>query len=177
MAFHGARIWAVDKAFHGARFWSLGSSPLGAGRVSIVDVVEVSCARKLGLRRWSRGGAMWCFALDFEVVQNLAYRFWLRDRGQDLHAPLALRACQRVCHEHAFKKEGPWQSAASLCLGDIALPEFADARLVVACRFGARSLRRERRWRCRHHLVAILGGGTEDAVVSDEMAARGESTE
>jgi hypothetical protein len=37
------------------------------------------------------------------VVQNLAYRFWLCNRGQDLHATVALRTCQRVCQEHAFQ--------------------------------------------------------------------------
>ena len=71
----------MDMAYPGARFWSLGSSPLGAGRVSVVDLGEVGRARKLGLRRRASGGAARGFAGDFEVIQNFAYRFWLRDRG------------------------------------------------------------------------------------------------
>jgi hypothetical protein len=59
-----------------------------------------------------------------------------------------------------------------LYLGDIDVPGFAGASLVGACRFGARSIWRGQRWRCRHHLGAILGRRTEDAVVSDEVAAR-----
>ena len=82
-----------------AALWGRGQSPLGAGRVSVVDFGEVSRPRKLALRWRSRGGAARGFAGDSEVVQNFAYGVWLRDRSQDLHAAMALRACQRVGHE------------------------------------------------------------------------------
>ncbi len=94
-------------AYSGPRFRGSGQSPLGAGRVSVVDLGEVGRARKLGPRRRSRGGATRGFAGDSEMDQNLAYRFWLCDRCQDLHAPVALRACQRVCYEHAFQQDRP----------------------------------------------------------------------
>ena len=77
----------------------LDRSPLGAGRISVVDLVEVGRARKLALRRRSRGGAARGFAGYSEVVQNFAYGVWLCDRDKDLHTPLALRARQRVCQE------------------------------------------------------------------------------
>ena len=64
-----------------AALWGRGQSPLGAGRVSVVDFGEVSRPRKLALRWRSRGGAARGFAGDSEVVQNLAYGVWLRDRG------------------------------------------------------------------------------------------------
>jgi hypothetical protein len=86
----------VGIAYPGPRFRGAAQSPLGAGRVSVVDLDDVGRARKLGLRRRSRGGATRGFAGNSEVVQNPAYRFWLRHRGQDLHAPLALRACGSV---------------------------------------------------------------------------------
>jgi hypothetical protein len=83
-------------------------SPLGAGRVSVVDLGEVWHARKLGLRRWARGGRARGFTGDSEVVQDLAHGFRLDDGGQDLRAPTTLRTGQtgqRVCHEHAFQKK------------------------------------------------------------------------
>src|SRR5664279_632090 len=67
-------------------------SPLGTGRVSVLDFGAVRRARKLGLRRRARTGAARGFARDSKVVQNLAYRFWLRDRRQDLRTALALWA-------------------------------------------------------------------------------------
>ena len=51
-----------------AALWGRGQSPLGAGRVSVVDLGEVGRARKLGLRRRARGGAARGFAGDSEVV-------------------------------------------------------------------------------------------------------------
>ena len=62
-------------------YWGSRKSPRGSGRVSVVDLGEVGRARRLGLRRWVRGGAAGGFAGDSEVVQNLAYRFWLCDCG------------------------------------------------------------------------------------------------
>ena len=50
-----------------------GSSPLGAGRASVVDLGKVGRARKLGLRWRARSGAAWGFAGDSEVVQNFEY--------------------------------------------------------------------------------------------------------
>src|ERR1035437_6231959 len=111
-------------------------------------------------------------ARDSQVVQNLAYRFWLRDRRQDLHTALALWACQRVRHEHAFQKDGPGQSADSWHLRYVDVAGLALARLAYACPFDARPIWRGRLGRSRHHLGAILGRRPEDAVVSDEMAAR-----
>jgi hypothetical protein len=52
-----------------------------------------------------------------------------------------------------------------LYLGDIDLTGFAGARLSTACRFGAHSLCRGRRGRCRHHLGAVLGRGAKNAVL------------
>src|ERR1039457_5450771 len=72
-----------------------------------IDLGEVGRARKLGLRRGARGGAGRGFAGNSEVVENLAYRLGFSDGGQNLHAPLALRACQRVCQEHPFQKDCP----------------------------------------------------------------------
>jgi len=63
--------------------------------------VPESSACGSGAAAWARGGSARGFAGDSEVVQNLACRFWLGDRSQDLHAAMALRTCQRVCHEHA----------------------------------------------------------------------------
>ena len=68
---------AMGIAYPWPRLRGPGSSPLGAGRVSVVDLGEVGRARKLGLWRWARGGAGQGLAGDSEVVQNLAYRFWL----------------------------------------------------------------------------------------------------
>ena len=71
-------------------------------------------------------------------------------------------------YQKALKKDG-------LICSNIDLAGFAGARLVGACRIDARRIWGRRRWRGRHHLVAILGRGTEDAVVSDEVAARAEN--
>ncbi len=67
------------------------------------------------------------------------------------------------------------QSADSWYLGDVDVAGFTGGPLVGACRIDARRIWRERCYRSRHHLGAILGRGTEDAAVSDEVTARAEN--
>jgi hypothetical protein len=108
----------MGMAYPGPALGGAAQSPLGTGRVCIVDLGEVGSARKLDLRRWSRRGEAQGFAGNSEVVQNLAYRFRLGDRDQDLHAPLALGACQPTvgdvpavilrCHTARRSDRLPW---------------------------------------------------------------------
>jgi hypothetical protein len=108
-------------------------SLLGAGRVSVVDLGEVSRPRKLALRRRARGGATRGLAGDSEVVQNLAYRFWLwwqqgrpRQRLSEAqptsfaslgasHIPWGLREeAEASCRKTALTGEGPRAVAGAI---------------------------------------------------------------
>ena len=121
---------------------------------------------------WACGGRARGFTGDSEVVQDLAHGFRLDDGGQDLRAPTTLQTGQRVCHEHAFQKKGPRHSAEPWHLGTFDVAGFARAHLARACQIGTHRIWRGRSCQCRHHLGAILGRRTEDAVISNEVAAR-----
>jgi len=82
----------------------------------------------------------------------------------------------RVSQTGITPSNGPCrQSADSWDFAEIDIAGFALARLVGACRFGACLIWRGWRGRCRHHLGAVFGRRTEDAVVSDEVSARAEN--
>jgi hypothetical protein len=126
------------------------SSACGGGRA------EVRRGASLGIPRWSR---ILRIASGFVIAARIFMRPWhfghvsasvmntrLRRRAQGSRLTLGslLRSMSRDSPSPALSAPAASAPAAS----------------------GAR------RGRCRHHLGAILGCGTEDAVVSDKMAAR-----